>query len=173
MIGALLVAGPCVGRIVEVEAYEQDSDLASHSRNGQTSRNQSMFGPAGTLYVYRIYGIHWCANVVCGPRGHGAAVLIRAVEPLEGLDLMAARRGRPNARPTELCSGPGKLCQAFGLSGEHDGIALRAADSPVRLTDGKCQPEGLSVGRRIGITKSMDLPWRFGESGSPFLSRPF
>lgn len=159
------------GRIVEVEAYEPD-DPASHSFRGQTPRNAAMFGPAGHLYVYRIYGIHLCANVVTGPPGRASAVLIRAIEPIEGTVLMAQRRG--NDRPSALGSGPGRLCQALGISADHDGLDLLDAGSPVRLT----APPGATDrpivnGPRIGISKAVDRPWRWGLADSPHLSRRF
>lgn len=143
------------GRIIETEAYMAD-DPASHSFRGRTSRNEVMFGPAGHLYVYRSYGIHWCANVVTGSVGDGQAVLLRAVEPVEGVDEMLRRRGR---RP--LADGPGKLCQAFGLDGDDDGADL-CGPGPIRiLDDGSAPSLQPVVGPRIGITKAVDTPWRF------------
>ena len=152
------------GIIVETEAYRPD-DPASHSFNGPTPRNRVMFGPPAHLYVYRSYGIHWCANLVCTS---GSAVLIRALEPTTGLDLMKLRRGTEVLR--SLCSGPGKLCQALGITGEADGLS--AIESPVLLRTRDRQPDILE-GPRIGISKAMELPWRFGFKGSPSLSKPF
>jgi DNA-3-methyladenine glycosylase len=143
------------GRIIETEAYTAD-DPASHSYRGRTMRNEVMFGPAGHLYVYRSYGIHWCANVVTGIEGDGQAVLLRAVDPVEGADEMHRRRGR---RP--LADGPGKLCQAFGIDGDDDGTDL-CVPSPIRiLDDGAGPPVDPIAGPRIGITKAIDTPWRF------------
>ncbi len=173
LLGAVLVAGETAGRIVEVEAYEPD-DPASHSHRGPTARNQTMFGPPGHLYVYRIYGIHWCANVVCGPSGTGSAVLVRALEPLCGLELMAMRRDRPPDDLVALCSGPGKLCQALAIDGSDDGVDLFAPSSPIRLEpdpDGSGGP--IVTGPRVGITKAVERPWRFGVAASSHLSRRF
>lgn len=143
------------GRIIETEAYTAD-DPASHSFRGWTSRNAVMFGPAGRLYVYRSYGIHWCANVVTGSEGDGQAVLLRAVDPIEGADAMLRRRGR---RP--LADGPGKLCQAFGIVGDDDGADL-CGQGPIRIVvDGAGPPVEPIVAPRIGITKAVDIPWRF------------
>jgi DNA-3-methyladenine glycosylase len=144
------------GRIVETEAYTND-DPASHSYRGRTPRNAVMFGPAGHLYVYRSYGVHWCANVVTGAEGDGQAVLIRALEPLDGVDEMLRRRGR-----LPLADGPGKLCQALGIEGAHDGVDLLASDCAIRiLDDGVPPPTDPLVGPRIGITKAIDIRWRF------------
>jgi DNA-3-methyladenine glycosylase len=147
------------GRVVEVEAYTSD-DPASHSHRGLTTRNASMFARAGTLYVYRIYGMHLCANVVTGPEGDGQAVLIRALVPVRGIDTMRARRpGRPDA---QLCNGPGKLCQAMGITAGHDAVDLADAASPVRLVhDGASPPATPEQGRRIGISRAVDQPWRW------------
>ena len=165
LIGWTLTVGGVGGRIVETEAYHP-ADPASHSFSGPTPRNAVMFGPPGRVYVYRSYGIHWCLNLVCGD-GPGSAVLIRALEPLEGLDLMIARRGLDD--PRRLCSGPGKLCQALAVTQAHNGLRIDAP--PFALEPGA----GVEVvaGPRIGISKAVDTPWRFGEAGSPFLSRPF
>ncbi len=158
LLGWLLVSGVgprTVVKITEVEAYAAD-DPASHSFRGVTSRNGSMFGRAGTLYVYRSYGIHWCANVTTGPEGEGSAVLIRAGEPLEGADVMATRRGRV----THLADGPGKLCQALAVDGTLDGTDLLDPGSPVHLVQGS-PPRSVKESPRVGITKAVDTPWRF------------
>jgi len=159
------------GRIVEVEAYEPH-DPASHTFRGKTKRNATMFGPPGHLYSYLIYGMHVCANVVVGPPGRGAAVLIRALEPVEGVSAMIERRG--STAELNLCSGPGKLCQALGISLDHDGLDLFDSESPVQLRPPD-QPltERIVTGPRIGITKAVDQPWRFGLADSPHLSRRF
>jgi DNA-3-methyladenine glycosylase len=161
------------GRIVEVEAYEPD-DPASHAHRGQTQRNAAMFGRAGLLYVYRIYGMHWCANVVVGPPDRGSAVLIRAIEPISGEDQMSRRRGV--RAPTALGSGPGKLCQALGITGDHDGTDLLEPTSPIRLhapVDATVDRRSIVTGPRIGISKATDRPWRFGFVDSTCLSRGF
>jgi len=154
------------GRIVETEAYHHE-DPASHSYSGPTPRNEVMFGPQGTLYVYRSYGIHWCMNFVCWEGAPGGAVLLRAIEPLEGLEAMHERRGVSDVRG--LCSGPGKLCQALAVTRDHNGLALDRP--PFELRNGTAAE--VVAGPRIGITKAIDVPWRFGEAGSRFLSRPF
>ena len=164
LIGAELLFGGMGGIIVEVEAYLLD-DPASHSFKGQSQRNGSMFGSPGLAYVYRSYGIHWCLNAVCLP---GSAVLIRALEPRAGINLMRARRGIDNIRL--ICSGPGRLCQALGISGSHDGEPLFRQPFVLRKD---ISPTPLLVGKRIGITRAMDQPWRFGLQGSNFLSRKF
>ena len=153
------------GRIVEVEAYDQ-REPASHTFRGQTERNKTMFGPAGCVYVYRSYGIHWCMNLVCED-DRASAVLIRALEPLEQLERMQARRGRSN--PRELCSGPGKLCQTLGITRAHDGLSVLSA--PFSLRRSGSEPE-VVASPRIGITKATELMWRFSEGGSTYLSRP-
>ena len=153
------------GRIVETEAYHHE-DPASHSFAGRTARNAAMFGPVGCAYVYRSYGIHWCLNFVCGEDA-GNAVLIRALEPTKGLERMSERRGLAAAR--DLCSGPGKLGQALAITRAQDGLALDAA--PFALDAGRAGE--VIAGPRIGITKGAETPWRFGEAGSRFLSRPF
>jgi DNA-3-methyladenine glycosylase len=169
LIGAILLVDGVGGRIVEVEAYDHE-DPASHSFGGPTRRNRVMFGPPSHAYVYRSYGIHWCLNFVCRPQGHGAGVLIRALEPLAGLEIMQARRRVANNRL--LCSGPGRICQALGITGEHNGLPIGAL--PFQLLS-RPASERLPVvaGPRIGISKAREVPWRFGLAHSPFLSRPF
>jgi DNA-3-methyladenine glycosylase len=162
LVGAVFTFDGCAGRIVEVEAYTED-DPASHSYGGRRPRNATMFMEAGSLYVYRSYGVHWCANVVTGPEGSGQAVLLRAVEPLAGLPKMRRRR---KATERRLCAGPGNLTAAFGLSGKHDGIVL-GRDYNLELGTGG----EVWVGPRIGITQVADWPRRFFDAGSPFLSR--
>ena len=154
------------GVIVEAEAYAPD-DPASHSYCGQTMRNATMFGPPGSLYVYRSYGVHWCANVVCGEERLGAAVLLRALEPTHGLDEMRSRRGLEDT--ALLCSGPGRLCQALGITGEHDGLPLD--HQPFALYEAS-EAAAVLVGPRVGITRAQDRPWRYSLRSSPFVSRP-
>lgn len=167
LIGATLLVGGVGGVIVETEAYDRE-DPASHSFSGPTARNAAMFGPPAHAYVYRSYGIHWCLNLVCREEGHGAGVLIRAIEPLAGLDLMRERRGLHDERL--LCAGPGRVGQALGITREHNGLAIDAP--PFELLPA---PRGVRVvsGPRIGISKAVDQPWRFGLAGSRFVSRPF
>jgi DNA-3-methyladenine glycosylase len=167
LIGATLLVGGVGGRIVEVEAYHH-TDPAAHSFNGQTARNAVMFGPPGYAYVYRSYGIHWCLNFVCEPEGSASAVLIRAIEPLEGLAAMRRRRGLADARL--LCSGPGRLAEAMGVTIAHNGLALD--ELPFEIYAREDEPD-IAIGIRIGITKAAELPWRYGLKGSRFLSKPF
>jgi DNA-3-methyladenine glycosylase len=169
LIGVVLLVDGVGGRIVETEAYDRE-DPASHSFSGPTARNATMFGPPGRAYVYRSYGVHWCLNFVCREAGHGAGVLIRAIEPLQGVGLMRQRRGVAGERL--LCSGPGRLCQALGVTQAHDGLPLDQPPFVLRPPDGGENIDIVS-GPRIGISKAMDVPWRYGLAGSPFLSRPF
>lgn len=167
LIGAVLLIDGVGGRIVETEAYDRE-DPASHSHTGPTPRNAAMFGPPGRAYVYRSYGIHWCLNFVCREDGHGAGVLIRAMEPLAGIESMQQRRGVTDLR--QLCTGPGKLGQALGISHGMNGHRLDASPFEVRACDNDVE---VVRGPRIGISKAVDLPWRFGLAGSRFWSRPF
>jgi DNA-3-methyladenine glycosylase len=155
LLNKLLAHGPCVGRIVEVEAYRED-DPASHSFRGQTPRTAVMFGPPGHLYVYFTYGMHWCANVVTGPPGEGAAVLLRAIEPLEGIDLMRERR---NGR-SGIADGPAKLCQAMAIGPEHNGVDVCRPGSVGLFDDGMPPPTSPLTGPRVGISKAIEVPWR-------------
>jgi DNA-3-methyladenine glycosylase len=166
LIGVTLLFDRVGGPIVEVEAYEQE-DPASHGYAGRTARNAAMFGPPGHAYVYRSYGIHWCLNLVCAEVGRADAVLIRALEPRAGIETMRERRGVDPLRA--LCSGPGRLCQALGITREHDGLAL---DEPPFLLLERDRPPEIVTGPRVGITKATELSWRYGLAGSPFLSRP-
>jgi DNA-3-methyladenine glycosylase len=165
LIGATLLVDGVGGRIVEVEAYDHE-DPASHGYRGRTDRNASMFGPPGHAYVYRSYGVHWCLNLVCGDEGVASAALVRALEPTHGLDAMRGRRALD--APRLLCSGPGRLCQALGVTREHDGLALDRP--PFELRE---RPEMVEVltGPRVGITRAVELPWRYTEVGSRFVSR--
>jgi len=167
LIGVTVLVDGVGGRIVETEAYDRE-DPASHAFSGPTARNAAMFGPAAHAYVYRSYGIHWCLNFVCREAGYGAGVLIRAVEPVLGLDLMRARRGLDEAKL--LCSGPGRVCQALAVTREHNALSLAVAPFELLERDG---PVDIVAGPRIGISKAMDVPWRFGLRGSPHLSKPF
>jgi DNA-3-methyladenine glycosylase len=166
LLGATLLVGGVGGTIVELEAYDED-DPASHGFRGRTSRNAAMFGPPGHAYVYRSYGIHWCLNLVCAGEGRAEAALVRALEPTQGIDTMRERRGLEDVRA--LCSGPGKLCQSLGVTGDHDGAAL---DEPPFVLYARGSAPEIVTGPRVGITKAADLPWRYGVAGSPFLSRP-
>ena len=179
LIGKLLVHDPHgtagslrAGRIVEVEAYCGDGDPAAHSRSGPTARNASMFGPPGHLYVYLIYGMHWCANAVCAPAGVGDAVLVRALEPVHGVQLMAARRSRTRRRTRcrDLCSGPAKLTEALGIDGTHDGCDVTSAGG-ISICDDGWVPTEVTQATRIGISRGTELPWRFYDAGSAHVSR--
>jgi DNA-3-methyladenine glycosylase len=165
LIGWTLLVDGVGGRIVEVEAYEE-SDPASHSFGGPRGRNVVMFGDPGHLYVYRSYGIHWCANVVCGPAGHGAAVLLRALEPTHGLDAMRERRGTDDDRL--LCSGPGRLTQALGITGSDNGADLARPPFAVLPPSGRA---AVTRTTRIGITKATEKEWRYTERGTSWSSR--
>jgi DNA-3-methyladenine glycosylase len=167
LIGAKLLFDGVGGRIVELEAYHH-TDPAAHSFRGETARNAIMFGPPGYVYVYRSYGIHWCLNFVCEAAGSASAVLIRAVEPTDGLNAMRRRRGLADERL--LCSGPGRLCEALGITRAHNGLAL---DKPPFALFARTEPVEVVVGPRIGITKAVEKPWRYGLKGSRFLSKPF
>jgi len=165
LVGATLHVDGVGGTIVEVEAYHP-ADPASHAFRGRTARNASMFGPPGHAYVYRSYGIHWCLNLVCEEEGTAAAVLVRALEPAQGLELMRQRRRTDN--PRLLCAGPGRLCEALAVTGAHDGAALD--EPPFELRARTRQVEVVAT-PRIGITRAADLPWRYVLAGSRFLSR--
>ena len=157
------------GRIVEVEAYHQHQDEAAHSFGGPTPRNRIMFGPPGFLYVYFIYGMHYCMNVVSEAEGVGAAVLIRAIEPLEGLSTMQRLRG-PKIKTSQLTNGPAKCCQALAINGEHDGLDLQGSGLFIEVGDPPASPE-IAVSGRIGISKSVDLDWRFYIKDNPYVSK--
>ena len=165
LVGWTLLVDGVGGRIVEVEAYEQ-GDEASHSFRGPTPRTEVMFGAPGHLYVYRSYGLHWCANVVCEPRGRGAALLLRALEPTHGLESMRARRGLDDARL--LCAGPGRLTQALGLTGSHNGADLTRPPFELLPPDA---PSVVERTARIGISRAVERPWRYVEAGSSWSSR--
>jgi DNA-3-methyladenine glycosylase len=167
LIGVTILVDGVGGRIVETEAYDAD-DPASHSHGGPSVRNASMFGPPGHAYVYLSYGIHWCLNLVCREAGHGAGVLLRALEPTAGIAMMRERRGVTDERL--LCSGPGRVGQALGISREHDGLPLDHL--PFELLPGT-STHAVVTGVRIGISKAQHQPWRFGLAGSAFVSRRF
>jgi DNA-3-methyladenine glycosylase len=167
LFGATLLVNGIGGIIVEVEAYHQ-SEPAAHSYNGPTPRTQVMFGPPGFSYVYRSYGIHWCVNLVCEKPGSASAVLIRALEPTHGLAAMRKRRGVEDERM--LCSGPGKLCEALGISIKQSELPLDAPPFALHARVGKAD---VVTGLRIGITKAVELPWRYGLKGSRFVSKRF
>ncbi len=167
LIGATLLVDGVGGVIVEVEAYHH-SEPAAHSFNGPTPRNLVMFGPPGFSYVYRSYGIHWCVNFVCEKEGSASAVLIRALEPSHGIPAMRRRRGLHDERA--LCSGPGKLCEALGITIKHSELPL---DQPPIALHARIGEVEIVTGVRIGLTKAVELPWRYGLKGSRFLSKPF
>lgn len=167
LIGTTLLYRGAGGIIVEVEAYHP-SEPAAHSFGGERPRNAVMFGPPGRAYVYRSYGLHWCLNFVCEPKGSAGAVLVRALEPKHGMAAMRRRRGLTQERL--LCSGPGRLCEALGITGKQNGALLAPPDFVLHARSSA--PE-IAVGVRIGISKAAELPWRYGLAGSPFLSKPF
>lgn len=166
LVGATLLVDGIGGTVVEVEAYAPD-DAASHSHGGPTPRNRAMFGPPGHAYVYRSHGIHWCLNLVCGDDGVGEAVLVRALEPTHGVETMRLRRRAANERL--LCAGPGRLTEALAVSGAHDGLPL---DEPPFALFPPDSAADVVVATRVGITKAVELPWRYAARGSPFLSKP-
>jgi DNA-3-methyladenine glycosylase len=166
LIGATFLVDGVGGTIVELEAYHHE-DPAAHGYRGRTERNASMFGPPGHAYVYRSYGIHWCVNFVCEREEVADAVLIRALEPTQGVETMRQRRGLDHERL--LCAGPGRLCQALGITRAQDGLPLDRP--PFRLEQRRDRPE-IVRGPRIGITRAAELPWRYGLAGSRYLSRP-
>ena len=165
LVGCTLLVDGVGGRLVEVEAYAAD-DAASHSFRGPTPRNRTMFGPSGHAYVYRSYGVHWCLNLVCGSEGRAEAVLVRALEPTSGVERMRDRRKLDSERL--LCAGPGRLCQALGVTGAHDGLPLDRPPFELRAAE---QAVEVARGRRVGITRATELPWRYGLAGSRFVSR--
>ncbi|MDB5634646.1 MAG: DNA3methyladenine glycosylase [Tardiphaga sp.] len=167
LIGATLLVDGVGGVIVEVEAYHH-TDPAAHSYRGPTPRNLVMFGPPGFAYVYRSYGIHWCVNFVCEKEGSASAVLIRALQPTFGIGEMCLRRGLDDERL--LCSGPAKLTQALGITHAHNGLAL---DEPPIAIHARVDAPDVVAGIRIGLTKAVELPWRYGLRDSKFLSKPF
>lgn len=174
LLGAILECetpdGLAAGRIVETEAYPGDHDPACHAVFGRTERTWHLFDKPGTAYVYFIYGVHWCFNAVTREEGFGSAVLVRAIEPTAGLALMRRRR-RAATRDRDLTNGPGKLCQALGIDGSHDGLSL-AGRSPLRIRRGEPVPDGeVLVSQRIGITRAADAPWRWFVRGSEYVSR--
>ena len=168
LVGAELYVDGVGGTIVEVEAYDHEDPAAHGFGNRRTARNASMFLAGGHAYVYRSYGVHWCLNFVCGDEDVASAVLIRALAPSAGLEEMRARRGLDD--PRRLCSGPGRLCQALAVTRAHDGLALD--EPPFEVRPRRAAPE-LAIGRRVGITKAAEAPWRYGLAGSPYVSRRF
>lgn len=172
LLNKVLVRGGVAGRIVETEAYVGDIDPAAHAYRGKTLRNATMFGPPGHLYVYFVYGMHWCINPVCAEAGVGNAVLIRAVAPLAGLELMRERRPRAR-RDVDLCNGPGKLAQAFGITRAEDGADLvTGRDGGITIVDdGVAPPDDPGQSARIGLSLAVDLPWRWFVKGDPNVSR--
>jgi DNA-3-methyladenine glycosylase len=172
LLNKLLIHGERTGRIVEVEAYAGAADPASHAFRGRTARNATMFGPPGHLYVYFTYGMHFCANVVCGPEGEASAVLLRGLTPVAGLGEMRAARGPAARTDRDLCNGPGKLCQALGLDRAFDGADLVTGDRGVELVDdGTPPPDEPGVSGRVGLSVAADVPWRFFVPGAVGISR--
>lgn len=171
LLGCMLVHetpdGAAAGRIVEVEAYLASNDAANHAHRGMTERNAVMFGPPGHAYVYLIYGMHYCLNAVCCAEGVPEAVLIRALEPVEGIEAMRRRRRRAELK--DLTSGPAKLCQALGISGEVNGAGLTAP--PLGIVSGP-RPTSITRTTRVGVSAAKDVLLRWCDAGSPFLSRP-
>ncbi|MGI8684241.1 MAG: DNA-3-methyladenine glycosylase [Acidimicrobiales bacterium] len=171
LLNKVLVHGGRAGRIVEVEAYCGAADAGSHAFRGRTPRNATMFAKPGLLYVYLSYGMHWCANAVCGEEDEGVAVLLRALAPLTGVDEMRVARGE-GRRDRELCAGPGRLCQALGIAKAHDGADLVTVDRDVRIADdGTPPPEVPGNSLRIGLTAGAEHPWRWYVPGDPNVSR--
>jgi DNA-3-methyladenine glycosylase len=171
LLNKVIVQGDRSARIVEVEAYAGADDPASHAYRGSTARNAAMFGPPGHLYVYFTYGMHWCANAVCGAEGGASAVLLRAAEPLTGLDDMRAARFAAR-RDRDLANGPAKLCQAMGIDGDHDGLDLVVADQGVTIVDdGTAPPPDPGVSPRIGLRVGVETPWRWYVPDDPNVSR--
>ncbi len=172
LLNKILVRGERRARLVEVEAYCGADDPGSHAYRGLTARNATMFGPPGHLYVYFTYGMHFCANVVCGTDGQASAVLLRGLTPLTGLDAMRAARGPAARVDRDLCNGPGKLCQALGLDRTFDGADLVTGDRGVELVDdGTAPPARPGLSGRVGISVATDVPWRFYVPGAVGVSR--
>ena len=167
LLGGTIAYGPVTVRITEVEAYEGVDDPASHAYRGRTERNAVMFGPSGHLYLYFSYGMHWAANIVCGPDGHASGALLRSGEVVEGIEVARSRRGRSTDR--DLARGPGRLTQALGLTGDLKGVDV-LGDGPVRLTPPGQPPLRVSTGPRVGVSVEADRPWRFWLTGDPFVS---
>jgi len=172
LLNKVLIHGPCRGRIVEVEAYAADEDPGSHAFRGETARNRSMFGRPGLLYVYFTYGMHWCANAVCGDEGWASAVLLRAVAPIDGIEQMRSRR--PAARrDRDLTNGPAKLCQAFAIDRDLDGADLVDGDRGIIIgDDGTKPPRSPGRSTRVGLSAGAEHPWRWYVAGDEYLSRP-
>ncbi len=171
LLGKVLRRGPLSARIVEVEAYCGAIDPGSHAYRGMTKRNATMFGPPGRLYVYFTYGMHWCANAVCGDDGEGVAVLLRAAEPLTGLDEMRGRRAAARL-DRDLLRGPARLCQAFGIDGSDDDADLVRADRGITIVDDGTPPPVSVSSARIGLSAGVEMPWRWCAAGSALLSKP-
>lgn len=170
LIGCTLRVGPTAGVIVETEAYDA-TDPACHAYVGLTPRNEVLFGPPGRAYVYLSYGIHNLLNAVAEPEGSAAAVLIRALEPVDGVELMQERRGREDGRDEDLCSGPGKLTEALDVGLDLNGVSI--TDEPFEITEPEGERPEVVTGPRIGITKAVELPWRYCAAGSRFASKPW